>query len=130
MNRKTALMLLVLGILMLVEPSLAFAQSDPFANAPSGAQVADNMTNTTNSLFLFIQGLVCLVGFVIACMGVYGFYKVTKEKGQGQTSLPMSITGCVVGMAMIMLPLTIGTLGKSVFGDAAGRPARIQLTPQ
>lgn len=125
---KSHWLLVAMFILMTVLPTLAFAQD--FSSAPSGAQIATNMTTTTNAFWNFIQAVVCLVGFIMVCVGLYGFYKVTKEKGQGQSSIPLALTGCVVGVLMIMLPLTVGTLGKSVFGDQAARPARIQLTPQ
>ncbi|MGH8605579.1 MAG: hypothetical protein ACREXR_23130, partial [Gammaproteobacteria bacterium] len=96
---------------------------------PSAVAVADNMTKTANGFFTLIQAIVVLVGFVITCIGVFTFYKVTKEKGQGQSSIGMALAGCFVGVLMIMLPLTIGSLGKSVFGDQAGRATKIDLSP-
>lgn len=123
-NLQTNLMWLVLLSLMLLPE-----QADAFTSAPSGKEVAQNVTDTANGFSLMIQSIVCLVGFVICCVGVYTFYRVTKEKGQGQASIPLAMSGCVVGVAMILLPLTIGTLGKSLFGDQMARPSRIEITP-
>ncbi|MDQ1090705.1 uncharacterized membrane protein YidH (DUF202 family) [Xanthomonas sacchari] len=123
----TAALLLVM--LALITPFSAFAQ-DQMTGAPDIKQIAQNGADTANGVFNFIQAVTCLVGFVIVCLGVYGFYRVTKEKGQGQASIPLALTGCVVGVLMVMLPLTVGSLGKSVFGDQAGRPQRINITPQ
>jgi hypothetical protein len=91
--------------------------------------MAKNGTTAANSVGLLVQALVCLVGFLLVCMGLYGFYRVTKEKGQGQHSMGLAITGCVVGMFMFVLPLTIGSLGKTMFGDKMERGAPIQLSP-
>lgn len=118
--------LMLIAFLML--PVAGMAQ-DAFSGAPSGKQMAQNVTDTANSFSVMIQAIIALVGFIITCVGVYGFYRVTKEKGQGQASIPLSLAGCVVGMLMIMLPLTIGTLGKSLFGDQMQRPSRIEITP-
>lgn len=123
----TAALLLILATL--ITPFGALAQ-DQLSGAPDLKQIAQNGTETANGLFNLIQALVCLVGFLIVCFGVYGFYRVTKEKGQGQASIGLALTGCVVGVLMVMLPLTVGSLGKSLFGDQAGRPQRINITPQ
>lgn len=121
----SALMLLV----FLATPMIGLAQ-DPFSSAPSGKQMAENATATANSFSVLIQSIVCLVGFVITCAGIYGFYRVNKEQGQGRASIATSLAGCVVGVCMILLPLTIGTLGKSLFGDQMARPTRIDITPR
>lgn len=124
-NKLTQLMLVST---LLMAPVVAMAQQ--LSSAPSAAQVAQNGTNTLNSFSIMIQAAVCLVGFIICCSGIYGFYRVTKEKGQGQHSIGASLAGCVVGVLMIMLPLTVGSLGKSLFGDQMSQPQRIQITPQ
>ncbi|MEB1409520.1 hypothetical protein [Xanthomonas campestris] len=130
-NKRTwlAMATLLLVCLSLLTPFGAFAQ-DQMSGAPDVKTIAQNGSETANGVFMLIQSVVCLVGFIIVCIGVYGFYRVNKEKGQGQASIATSFVGCIVGVLMVMLPLTVGTLGKTVFGDQAGRPQRINITPQ
>lgn len=129
MKRYSHWIMLALGALMMTTPMFAFAQ-DAFSSAPSGQQMAQNATGTVNAFYVFIQALVCLAGFLLVCKGLYTFWMVSKENGQGQNTIGKGLTGCGIGVLMIMLPLTVGTLGKSVFGDQAARPRAIELAPQ
>lgn len=123
-NKVVNWVLMLVPLLLL--PMVAMAQ---FSSAPDAQQIATNGTNAANAFSILIQSCVCLVGFVICCVGVYGFYRVTVEKGQGQHTIGRSLAGCVVGVLMVMLPLTVGSLGKTIFGDQMSQPQRIQITP-
>ncbi len=120
--------ILLMLFLFLAMPLTGMAQ-DPMSGAPSLQEMAQNGTKATNAIGILVQAVVCLVGFILVCMGLYGFYRVNKEKGQGQHSIGAALVGCVVGMFMFVLPLTIGSLGQTMFGDKMKRPDMIQLAP-
>jgi len=129
MNRKLTMnLLLLIALLTFALPALA--QQDPFANAPTTQEMGDNFRGAIDVFWIVIQAVIALIGFVLVAMGLHGFYQASDNRGGGQSSVGKSFAGVLFGVLMILLPLTVGTLGKSIFGDKAARPQAIQLAPE
>lgn len=111
--------------------AMAFGAMSAFAGpedaAPDGKAVLKNVDETVQAAMLVVQTGIMLVGIVLLGVGLHTAYRVNKENGQGQARLPTAFAGIVVGGAMIYFTLITGTVGKTVFGDNATRPGRIEI---
>lgn len=127
MNRK---LLLFLIILLMASASPAFAQNDVFASAPTADELGENVNSTIEVFWVVVQAVLAFVGFVLCAKGLYGFYQASDANNGGRASIGKSVVAVVMGAMLVLLPLTVGTLGKSIFGEDASRPQRIELTPE
>lgn len=82
-------------------------------------------TGLANNLGFLIQALVALVGFIVMCIGLYGCYKMN-DQNPGNFTWGKALSGALVGAALFFLPLTLGTLGNTLFGTTErGTPIRV-----
>lgn len=89
---------------------------------------AENSGKVVNSAGVVLQGVMAFLGLCMILIGAYQMYQANKEDGQGRAKYSTAIVAMVAGAFLFFGPLTVGTLGKTLFNTSA-RPATIQVIP-
>ena len=121
MKTSNIVLLLAIACAALVIADPAFAQ---MRSVDLGERV-QSWTGLANNTGFLIQAVIALLGFILMCIGLYGCYKMN-DQNPGNFTWGKAIGGAIVGAAMFFLPLTLGTLGNTLFGTTEqGAPIRV-----
>lgn len=119
------------NIVVLISVVLAAALFADPAFATNNIQSVDlnqrvqSWTGLINNTGFLVQALIALLGLIVMCIGLYGCYKMN-DQNPGNFTWGKAIGGAIVGALMLFVPLTLGTLGQTLFGTTnQGSPIRV-----
>lgn len=103
-----ALPLILVALLALAMPDMAFAQEDL-------TDVSERLENNITALKRLALQAMFFVGLVVFGIGIFLIYKDSKQPNQGHAKNGM--IGIFVGALLLSVPTVIGVMGSTVLGS-------------